>query len=262
MTKSPINVNIVPDLPESTKEEALNPSANLLGQAFRGIAHKVLDPLVRYNIVKDNEMDDFSEKIRNKTSNIPIEHRDSSKIGLTLKAVEDSSYQLNTEELRELFSNLISASVDSRKNSNLLPSFSTILKDLSAEDARLYKKLFEVVTVASVNIKLINRKESRVLPFLDNIILNDDGSMSYEPISINTLERLGLIKIEKATLIQPNFMKNYSDFKKGSNLFYERALNEVQRQKSLTPSFNEFDIVEGYITLTNLGKSLGNVVIY
>ena len=44
MSKKPMNVNIVPDLPDSTKEAALNPAANLIGQAFKGIGHKFLDP--------------------------------------------------------------------------------------------------------------------------------------------------------------------------------------------------------------------------
>lgn len=64
MTKKPINVNLVLDLPKSTKEETLNPTANLVGQAFRELGYAILDPLARYNIVKNQEMKDFADKVR------------------------------------------------------------------------------------------------------------------------------------------------------------------------------------------------------
>ena len=55
---------------------------------------------VRFNIVRDQHLEDFKAKIKLGTEKIPEENRDDSKIGLALKAFEDSKYHLNSEELR------------------------------------------------------------------------------------------------------------------------------------------------------------------
>ncbi|MCC5894825.1 MAG: DUF4393 domain-containing protein [Alkalibacterium sp.] len=259
--KIPIKPDLTPDFPISTKEKVMNPAADLVGQALRGIGLKVLGPLLRYQIYKEEEMNDYTKKIKEKTGNIPLANRDSSKIGLTLKAVEDSAYQLSTEELRNMFSNLISASVDSRKNPILLPSFSTILKDFSADDARLFKTLYKINAVAKVDIQLVSYDRSAVLPCLDNLMVFDDYYIKHDPISINTLHRLGLIKIENASLIQPNFKSSYDHFRKTDNQYTKFAREQLTRFKDETPSYDEIKIIEGYITMTKLGQNLGKLVV-
>lgn len=102
-----------------------------MGQAFSGIVHAVFDPLLRFNIVRKKSLEDFQEKVQTGTHQIPEENRDDSKIGLALKAFEESKYQLDSEELKELFANLITSTVDNRINSKVQPSFSSVLKDMS-----------------------------------------------------------------------------------------------------------------------------------
>lgn len=258
MTKSPINVNIVPDIPDSTKEEALNPSANLLGQAFRGIAHKVLDPLVRYNIVKDSEMDDFSAKIKSKTSNIPLKYRDSEKIGLAFKAVEDSTYQLNSEELREMFANLISSSVDSRINSKLHPSFSTILKDMSSEDALLFRELNEYQTMPTVTIRIKVGSNGPGVDIIENIILAGDKYLN-RPNSLTNLERLGLIEVVSGTYLSSDQNKEkYNRFEQSEYFLMQKRRLPIQSGDLI---FTDIEIKKGKLELTKFGVDFGNMVI-
>jgi hypothetical protein len=203
-------------------------------------------------------MINFENKIKAKNSNIPFENRDTSKQGLALKAVEDSIYQLDSESLQEMFANLIASSLDNRKNRDVLPSFSTVLKDMTAKDAKLFSKIFSVAAIAKVDINFGNHANTNKLPVNDNILLTNDGTIN-EQVSINTLERLGLISIHGNALIQPNFQVLYNAFP--SNELYKQALHELEFHKSGHIPFDKLMVSQGYITTTEFGKKFGNAVI-
>lgn len=252
-----VELNLIPDIPESTKEELYNPSANLIGQAFRGIVHKVLDPLVRYNIVKDQELLDFTNQVQSRTGSIPIECRDNSKIGLALKAVEDSTYQLNSKILRELFANLIASTVDSRKNNQVLPSFSSVLKDLSSDDAVLLSELSKEKISPIVTIR-IQSDGGLGADIHENIILLEDKILD-NPISISSLERAGLISIDITSKLRSSTnMKRYEEFKKSS--IYQKVESDLPFISSEI-EFDKISLKEGKIALTPFGQHFVSVVI-
>ncbi|ALV21068.1 DUF4393 domain-containing protein [Carnobacterium antarcticum] len=253
-----VNINLIPDLPESTKEELLNPSANLVGQAFKGIAHKVLGPLVRYNIVKDAELEDFTQKVRNKTAAVPIENRSSEKIGLAYKAVEDAAYQLDSEELREMFANLISATVDSEVNQLVHPSFSTILKDLSPKDASLFKEMHQSETLPLVSLKLQTENGDFNLNDIENIILGNNIKFT-EQVSLNNLERFGLVKISPdIALVSPDNEFKYEEFEKTTYFKDEKSKLPISVGEY---TFEVLTIIRGNVAISPLGKQFAKIVI-
>ncbi|WP_413378046.1 DUF4393 domain-containing protein [Alkalihalobacillus sp. 1P02AB] len=246
-------------VPDSTKEEIFNPTSNLIGQAFKGIAHKVLDPLVRYNIVKDEEMKQFAQKIKDKTDKVPLENRDSSKLGLTYKAVEDSTYQLNSEILRDMFSNLIASTVDSRKNSIILPSFSSILKDLSPNDAYLFKNLFRENVVPIVTIRIESNKNGSGVDLVRNVILMMDEHYQ-DQTSLDTLLRFGLIELNpEKNLVAKQYVERYQLFKESK--LYKEAEAYVPHKTDTDLVLDSIRLLEGNLKITSLGKELGSIVI-
>lgn len=258
MTNKPFKINLIPDVPDSTKEEALNPTANLIGQAFRGITHKVLDPLVRYNIVKDEEMKDFAAKVKQKTSETPLEYRDSSKLGLTLKSVEDSAYQLNSEELRDMFSSLIAASVDSRINEKVHPSFSTTLKDLSPDDAKIFKEIYLLGTIPSVTVRIIEQSSGSGVNIIENILIMD-GYYLQAPETLNTLSNFGLITILSGTFLSSTTNKEkYDKFEESDIYLREKAKLPFYSEDLL---FDKIEVKKGKVELTPIGKQFGSIVL-
>ncbi|EFF31626.1 Abi-alpha family protein, partial [Enterococcus faecium] len=171
-------------VPQSTLEKLLNPIAEPIGKGFGGVVSYVMIPFMKLGVISEAKMTNFESKVDTKNSRIPIEERDSSKQGMAFKAVQDSVYQLDSEELQDMFSSLIASSLDSRINQNVLPSFSTILKDLSEDDAVLFKKLYELNAVAKVDIIFTNSNITTTLPVYDDIILLDEEEPLYKPLSI------------------------------------------------------------------------------
>lgn len=243
-------------IPESTKEEVLNPSANLIGEACRGVLHLVLDPLVKLNIIRNKSLKDFEEKINTKNEAIPLENRDDSKIGLALKAVEDSKYQLEDDELREMFSNLISSTLDSRKNSLVQPCFSSILKDLSVQDAQLLLHFKPNTALPLVNIRLVVESGEIGTNVLEYILLTEKHVI-HKPTSISSLERLGIITIKTSKLQSQKYMDLYSSFKSDSLYTNYESKLPINTQEF---SFTKITLQEHSVELTPLGVDFLNIV--
>ena len=245
-------------IPETTKESVLNPSAELIGQALSGVLHYVLDPFVRKNIVKDHELKIFAKEINEKTKVISQEDRDDSRIGLALKAMEDSKYQLNSQELREMFSNLIAASVNRRVNDNVEPSFSSILKDFSTSDAVLLKKLSIEPHIPAVSIQLEDTNTSLYFTKYKHILLFK-SKVYFEAIPVSSLERLGLIEISIRSLSSIENKKRYSDFLQTP--FYQSVIQELPNIVAENFNANKVNLVKEHVSLTPLGERLCSVIL-
>ena len=92
-------------------------------------------------IVNEHHLEEFKDNIYNNLSQIPEDNRDASKLGLVLKAFEEAKYQLDGKELRNYFSNLVSSSVDGRKNSSITPRYASVLSQLGKDEATILKKI-------------------------------------------------------------------------------------------------------------------------
>lgn len=243
-------------IPESTKEELLNPSAKLVGQALSGVLHFFLDPLVKLNVVRNQEIQDFEQKIISKNEEIPIENRDGSKKYLALKAIEDAKFQLDSEELREMFANLISSSLDSRKNNLVQPSFSSILRDLSPEDAQTLLYFKNNSALPLVDIRFESEDSSIFANYLMNIILVNNDTIQ-RPISITSLERLGLISVVDSKLQSPSNLTKYESFISSETYI---ILNENLPFTADGCTFTKLGIIEKAVQLTPLGTDFINIV--
>lgn len=114
-------------LPESTLEALLNPAAKSIGTAVGGLCDLIFFPLHKLGIYTEQKLKEYSDKIKQKTDDIPVENRDASKLNLVFKALEDSKYQINEEELQEAFANLIASTIDNRVNNLNFPHAESLL---------------------------------------------------------------------------------------------------------------------------------------
>lgn len=231
-------------LPDSTKENLLNPTAKVVGDSLAGIIGLVLRPFQKLNILNKQNLRDFEEKVNKKTSQIPESNRDPSKLGIALKAIEEAKYQLDEEDLRELFSNLIASSVDDRKNSSITPRFATVLSQLGPKEAQLLQRLNDQTSNQIALGKLVYRDDngtsdvSKPALILDSYIINHDIETS-----LDILESLGVIEISFDKWFSSNFYLSY----------YEIL------EKFFRTSINTKDTVlfkKGMISTTAFGKKL------
>lgn len=102
-------------VPEHTFELLFDPQPNAIGQALGGLLKGALSWPIKLGIKKDAEFTDLANQVANKYENVPENNKDESKILLLIKALQQVEYQIDIQELRRLYSNLIVNTVDNRK---------------------------------------------------------------------------------------------------------------------------------------------------
>lgn len=252
-----INISLMPDLVDSLVE----PSAKTVGNAFNDVVecvgNFVLSSIRKYNLAKEYELKDFEQQLNRKINAIPEENKDTSKIGFTLKALEDSRYQLSEELMRTYFSNLIADTLDSSKNSNFSPKFSDILSNLGVNEAVILEKMFNNTSgfgvIPIVSIRIINNDSLSYSKADSFRILLSDGTYEKDiDIALSLLESSNLIRIDDTSSLKHSLFTS----------LYKGYIDEHQHELTLYDIHpgRHCEFIEGLIELTPLGKEFTKIL--
>ena len=132
-----------------------------------------------------------------KMNEIPEDFRDPSKLGLVLETLQNSVYQLNQEEIRAMFANLVANLADKRKNSTITPRYVYILSQLGYDDAVFLRELVHQNGESVLHARKANVNNGSINKYISDYFLYFSGEKKvlsgFEP-TINVLESLGIIK--------------------------------------------------------------------
>lgn len=247
-----INIELIP------KELIVNtfgPATKSIGEGLGGIVNYVMGPLRKLNVTSEKSYQDFVQKINTKTENIPNENRDTSKFGLVLKTMEDSRYQLEEDNMREYFASLLAGLIDSRKNQNASPRFSTILSELTTFEASLLSKIYTEHVCPTISIRVQKNNGDAVDPLNDLILFNPLEPEKSNAI-LETLQSYGLIEIKHSSaLSDEKNTEKYNVFE--SSETYRKIKNNMIETFKDDNHFKgyKFNVlcIRGFIMLTELG---------
>lgn len=240
-------------LPKSTQEAMLNPAANTLGKALDGAVTVVCSPLLVLGILSKALLHKFSTEINQKINGIPQKNRDTSKLGLVVKAMEEARYQLNEDDIRKMYVSLISSTVDNRKNNVVNPRLATVIAQFGPNEAKL--------------MNFISHSEDQLLQTsqlwaVDNdgadywitprfLLINKSITNKYNS-SIDILRSLGIIEdFLDRRLTDENKTTKYKNM--------ENVINKLNKQ-IIKNNAETTRFKNGYISLTNFGKSLAHCI--
>lgn len=260
MTEDNSKNDLLNPLPISkdTGDALFKPAATSIGEASKtlldGVFHLAFDPIRKFNIQRESDLERFRLEIQASAQAIPNEFYDNSKIGLVLKSIEDSKYQLNNDEIRAMFTRLIITAMDSRSNSNISPKYSSIVSEMTPEEARLLKEIYSNTAslVPFASLKMENKDgSSRDLD--QYFLLFDNYSDNNKMLELSLLESSNLINFHKDTkLVHPHFTNIITSFRKS----FPENLN------TLFPNFSDEEVIfeHSYYSLTTLGESFCKIV--
>lgn len=150
---------------------------------------------------------DLCNKILNKCENIP-EGRRTKPTNKTMSILKDAELCLDNDEIKEMFANLISKSLDASYEEHVIPAFSNIIKQLSPNDAIVLKEIYKTYLKALSSTS----QEEHVGSITTYCRITDNGEDQITKFS----NPKGLIRLANITFI------NESD---GSALTYNGVLN-------------------------------------
>lgn len=249
-----INIELIP---KELITNVLGPATKSIGEGLGGIANFVMGPLRKLNIVSEKSYQDFVKKVNAKTNEIPPENRDDSKLGLALKTMEDARYQLENEDMRNYFSNLLAGLIDNRKNTIASPRFSTILSNLTTEEASLLNKIFKSGGIcAVVTIRYQKAKTSKGIDVVQDLLLFDNEYINSK-VTLDSIESYGLIEIDDRELLADKFSAQYSSFENSQE--FKNIESDLHLRYENDPFFKDSEVEVKIQKKSLLITQLGNV---
>ncbi|MCC2220881.1 DUF4393 domain-containing protein [Anthropogastromicrobium aceti] len=202
----------------------------------------------------DLELKQYQKELTEKMNAIPDDEKQEPSLQVTAQALENSKYCISEPELREMFVNLISGSMDRRVSNFVHPSFPEIIKQMSPLDAEIISGFKKQPSQPIANF-VLRDKISNSSTMLDSYLyfdLNTSHSYVYAS-SISSLERFGLLSVDFMSWFTND--SHYEIFSKWS--YYQHLKKEYEQ-----PGSNKFvEINKGICSLTPLGHFFVDICI-
>lgn len=184
------------------------------------------------SFIHAENLNKLGNRIREKVNRITIKRRKAPDLPLIGPLLMDAEYFADSKVIRELFSNLVAASVNKDYEKEVHLAFAAIIKQLSPHDAKFLMELPYQSENAIVSYYLINKNDEDNYEVLyNNVYLKsiDDVYDYSDTLSIENLDRLGIIKIDLKYRIKET---KDSDLYEQTDMYYvyekNHLYNEVQ----------------------------------
>lgn len=252
------NIEVKLDVSDSVNQIAKNafnkPSTalgNTMGTVLEFFNNTVLLPMQKYNIRKDLELENYKNELEEKLKAIPEENLVEPKINIIGPSFEALRYNMEEEELKNMFTNLIIKSANSTTQSRVLPAYVDIIKQLSVEDAKMLT-LFKENDFGFRTIQLtLSENNSDGHSKLDKYALITK-SLLDKPSTIHSIKLNGIIidNLIRLNLVELSFEEWYT-----RNIeLYDKLFNAVANSIIHNPN-QTLNYKKGILKLTDFGKN-------
>lgn len=250
--------NLIPEIPDDLKKQIYQDSiqnplqsvsktfSDVWFLVFGGISHIADKRKIKYS----HTLECYHQELLSEIEKIPKDKLIEPNIQVSAQALENSKYCIESEELRKMFVNLISKSINADYEATVHPSFAEIIKQMSPTDARILKTIPLRENIPIVDYIVVDKNNSRYRNELENIYLSQLPHIDIfmESQSISSLRRLGILNIDKSSTIpDKQVYDHYKDtpfFKEFSKETYRKSPHEKADLKmylgNLTPLGRNF----------------------
>lgn len=188
-----------------TYDDLAHPTAHATGQIVSFIPRTVkvwLGKWEKWILNGEYAIRETEVLLAEKLKNIPEEKIVEPEPYVAVPAIQQLSYSLDSEELRELYANLLASSMNADKKDEVHPAFVDIIKQLNPDEAKLLKYFSAQRTIPAVEVRSYSDDRSyfKIVVKLNFII--PDGILESPQnylVYVDNLVRLQLIEIPADT---------------------------------------------------------------
>lgn len=241
----------VPDLYNDGLKPSVQETGKLLARIPKAI-NAALSPLDNWMANKEYDAELTKKLLGKKLENVNPEEIVSPASYVAIPALQALSYSMDSDELRNMYANLLAKSMNINEKDKVHPCFVEIIKQMSPTDVKVFKSMVESPINPIINIQI---KTDGIMGA--NTIIRHITGMVIAPIneisiSLDNLQKSGLLYI--------------SDDMSYTNVgFYDlvkRSLYYLFARDSYHPAQNQKMIDQyGHIEITDLGKAFYDVCI-
>lgn len=152
----------------------------------------------KWIVYAEKSLELTAEAIQEKVAKIPEEKLTEPEPYVAVPALQQLSYSLDSEDLREMYANLLASSMNIDKKTSVHPAFVDIIKQLCPDEAKLLKYLSDKEGQPLIDIHLIQSKNREYSISLQNFTSIADGICENSlkiSFYLDNLARLKLLDI-------------------------------------------------------------------
>lgn len=219
-------------------------AANLIGRPFEHLSKRL-----------EHFWDQADKEYLKKVNSIPENKRIEPSLDVSLKTIQAMQSRIANNDLRSLFINLLVSASDSRVEDGVMPSYPSLLTDLTSDEAKLLVRLSETnrpnpFFVVSREVKVNENETGEIVVIKHLSKLAFEANCSYPKNIgqyIDNLARLNIIEIPA--------LSSYSDEKIYDDLESDPVIQIVKTE--LEKQYGtQIKYTRKMIRLTNLGEGL------
>ena len=238
-------------------DDLVQPTAKQLGKTLELIPRSInaaLSPAWNWVIHREYNMAETEKLLSEKLKNVDPNKIVQPEAYVAVPALQAISYSMNNDELRNLYANLLSKSMNVDTKDSVHPSFVEIIKQMSPLEANLLKQFNDEnknsFPIGKIRLQISENNDEGVewlLHIIDNKFGMKLSNYTQYSVSLENLQRLQLITIDYKTRFVNKSL--YSEIENG---------DIVNHCKTSGPSLHKYykypKFVEGQFSITNLGR--------
>jgi hypothetical protein len=225
-------IHTVPEL----YNDALKPSAIEAGKTAALLLRTInaaLSPLEIWVLNKEYNVAETKKLLALKLENISPDKIVTPEPYVAVPAIQAISYAMNSEELRDLYANLIAKSMNIDTKDTVHPAYIETIKQLSPDDAKYFKHIYSLDIRPMVDT-LLTFPNSLIKKVVQNSNTFSKNYTNNFPLSIDNLSRLGLINIPDGVWY-------------GDDSIYELLINYLKTEFTLESYKSDYPDAQGII---------------
>lgn len=241
-------------------EDALKPTVQETGKILALIPQTIeaaLLPLRQWNIEREYKFAETKKLLEYKLENVDPEKIVTPEAYVAIPAIQAISYSMDSEELRNLYANLLAKAMNSDTKDLVHPCFVEIIKQMSPIDSLVFKTIME--RDANPIIDLVYNKYESDIPIaiesqtiIENVTDINIAPVETVGICLDNLVKQGLISISE---------KSYANSTLYDNILKSQFYIIQQQKCPYTPDGFKFSHNKKRIVKTTLGNSFYEICV-
>lgn len=241
-------------------EDALQPTVQEVGKFAARIPRAInaaFSNLDKWILNKEYAIDETKKLLAQKLENVDPEKIVEPETYVAVPAIQAISYSMNSEELRNLYANLLAKAMNIDTKDQVHPAFVEIIKQMSPIDAKTLQYILnepdkDIPIIDLIATRPISEEDEEYITLQSNITPMTFDSVKSIAISIENLFRVSLIHIDEY-----EYTNGYDSILK-SNSFKMLAQNHMT---SLPTKYENLDVMKKSCDLSVLGQSFCDICI-
>lgn len=186
-------IETVPELYQDAFQPAVQETGKFVARIPRAI-NAAFSGLDQWILNKEYNIDETKKLLAQKLENVEPEKIIKPEPYVAIPAIQAISYTMNSEQLRDLYANLLAKSMNVDTKNAVHPAYVETIKQLSPDDAKYFKHIFPLNVRPMVDT-FLEFPNSLTLTVVKNSNAFSKGYTNNCALSLDNLSRLGLINI-------------------------------------------------------------------